>query len=267
MRHGLFLPAFDELADPERLAGLAASAERAGWDGFFLWDHVLYPGPVVDILDPWICLALVAEHTGTIRLGPMVTPIARRRPVVLARQAATLDVLSHGRLVLGFGLGDDSAGEFSRFGDEPTPVARAALLDEGVPLVRQLIRGDAVEHGGPNYQAAGVRLLPRSPQPGGPPIWLGARWPRRAPIRRAAAYDGVIAIHLQEPRDVVSLREVVAAAGADMDRFEIVVVGSPGQDHRPWRDAGVTWWLTQFGPYELVAAAVQRTAEEGPPPG
>lgn len=77
----------------------------------------------------------------------------------------------------------------------------------------------------------------------------------------------MIAIHLQEPRDVVSLREVVAAAGADMDRFEIVVVGSPGQDHRPWRDAGVTWWLTQFGPYELVAAAVQRTAEEGPPPG
>ena len=118
-RRGLFLPPFDVLADPALVAELAAEAEEAGWDGVFVWDHLLYADPVREIADPWICCAAIAVATSRIQLGPMVTPLSRRRPQVLARQAASLDRLSGGRLVLGFGLGDDGrVGELSRFGEE-----------------------------------------------------------------------------------------------------------------------------------------------------
>ena len=80
LRSGLFFPAFDELADPALVARLAAEAEDAGWDGFFLWDHLHWREPVVEVADPWITLAAIAGATERIRLGPMVTPLARRRP-------------------------------------------------------------------------------------------------------------------------------------------------------------------------------------------
>ena len=107
MRQGLFFPAFDGVADPHRLVELAKVAEASGWDGLFLWDHLLYNGDVTEILDPYIALAAIASATTTVQLGAMVTPLIRRRPQVVARQAVALDLLSSGRLVLGFGIGDD----------------------------------------------------------------------------------------------------------------------------------------------------------------
>src|ERR671920_2046415 len=112
MRSGLFVPLFDELADPAVVARLSAEAEEAGWHGIFVWDNLRYVEPVVDVADPWITLAAMATATQRIRLGPMVTPLARRRPVKVARETATLDLLSGGRLTLGVGLGSD------RFGNE-----------------------------------------------------------------------------------------------------------------------------------------------------
>ena len=86
---------------------LAAAAEVAGWDGFFIWDHLQYGDRVTAIADPWICCAAIAMRTERLLFGPMVTPLPRRRPQVLARQAASLAVLSGERFVLGLGLGDD----------------------------------------------------------------------------------------------------------------------------------------------------------------
>ena len=94
MRSGLFLPLFDELADPALVARLAGEAEEAGWHGVFVWDHVRWREPVVEVADPWITLAAIATATTGVRLGPMVTPLARRRPVKVARETATLDRLS-----------------------------------------------------------------------------------------------------------------------------------------------------------------------------
>lgn len=110
MRSGLFLPLFDELANPALVADLAAEAEEAGWHGVFVWDHVRWREPVVDVADPWITLTAIATATERVRIGPMVTPLARRRPVKVARETATLDRLSAGRLTLGVGLGNDHAG-------------------------------------------------------------------------------------------------------------------------------------------------------------
>jgi alkanesulfonate monooxygenase SsuD/methylene tetrahydromethanopterin reductase-like flavin-dependent oxidoreductase (luciferase family) len=268
VRHGLFFPPFDALADPCLLIRLAADAEEAGWDGVFLWDHLLYSPPVTRILDPWICLAAMATATEQILLGPMVTPLARRRPAVLARQAATLDHLSEGRLVLGFGLGDDGAtGEMSRFGDEPSPLVRAGMLDEGLEVVTGLLSGTPVRHAGPHYRAADVTFQPGPCRATGIPVWLGARWPNRAPLRRAARYDGAFVIQTTQPGDVGEIRRIVAGAGADLGRFDIVVLGGAGVDPAPWADAGATWWLTQLGPYDLDPVAVRRVVAAGPPSG
>jgi alkanesulfonate monooxygenase SsuD/methylene tetrahydromethanopterin reductase-like flavin-dependent oxidoreductase (luciferase family) len=103
MRSGLFVPIFDALADPALVARLSAEAEKAGWDGVFLWDHVRWREPILEVADAWITLAAIVTATQAIRLGPMVTPLARRRPVKVARETATLDRLSGGRLTLGVG--------------------------------------------------------------------------------------------------------------------------------------------------------------------
>src|ERR1700685_3942673 len=93
VRFGLFFPQFEELADPAQLADLAAVAEEAGWSGFFLWDHML-ARPAMAVCDRWIAMAAIAPPTREIRFGAMVTPLARRRPWVLARQAAARDLPS-----------------------------------------------------------------------------------------------------------------------------------------------------------------------------
>jgi Luciferase-like monooxygenase len=112
LRSALWLPIFDSLADPAVVARLAAEAEEAGWHGVFVWDHLRWRAPVRQVADPWITLAAIATSSKQVRLGPMVTPLARRRPAKVARETATLDRLSGGRLTLGVGLGSD------RFGSE-----------------------------------------------------------------------------------------------------------------------------------------------------
>ena len=230
-RRGIFLAPFDELADARALAALAERAEAAGWDGFFLWDHVDYRAPVTALADPWVCMAAIACATERVLMGPLITPPARRRIHKLARETVTLDRLSGGRLIFGAGLGSDNSGEFSKFGEEAEAKARAKLLDDGL---RQLVRYWAGE-----FQPQPVQQ-PRIP------IWLAARWPNRKPVRRALEWDGVFPIDLPGPE---ALAELVAEVRAERpgDDFEIVVDNPPGTDPAPWADAGATWCLTGFG--------------------
>ena len=103
MNYSVSIHNFGDFADVRRLVELAKEAEDCGWDGFFLWDHIHWNGP--PMLDPWVALAAIASATSRIRIGTMVTPLARRRPWKLARETVTLDHLSGGRLILGVGLG------------------------------------------------------------------------------------------------------------------------------------------------------------------
>jgi len=258
-RRGLFVAPFDSLADPRVVGDLAASAEAAGWDGFFVWDHLQYGERVTAVADVWTCCATVATRTETLLVGPMVTPLARRRPQVLARQAASLAVLSGGRFVLGLGLGDDWVGEFSAFGDEPDPRVRGRMLDEGLEVLTALLSGERVDHDGAHYVAREVRFRPAPAVP----IWLAGRFGNRAPLRRAAGHDGFFVIGLNGPDDLdevtASLAEHNPAPG-----FE-VVVDLPAQQHpAPWLDRGASWVLTRIGPYELDLAEVRRIVEAGP---
>jgi alkanesulfonate monooxygenase SsuD/methylene tetrahydromethanopterin reductase-like flavin-dependent oxidoreductase (luciferase family) len=84
-RRGIYLAPFDALADPRRVARLAARAEERGWDGVFVWDHIVWSAPVRGVADPWVTLSAVACATERIRLGPLVTPLPRRRVHKLAR--------------------------------------------------------------------------------------------------------------------------------------------------------------------------------------
>jgi alkanesulfonate monooxygenase SsuD/methylene tetrahydromethanopterin reductase-like flavin-dependent oxidoreductase (luciferase family) len=267
-QRGLFVPPFDVLADPRVVADLAVDAEAAGWDGFFVWDHLLYADPVRAIADPWICCAAVAARTTRLVFGPMVTPLSRRRPHVLARQAASLDLLSGGRLVLGFGLGDDgSVGELSRFGEETDARTRAAMLDEGLDLLAGLLSGDRVQHEGTHFTARDVELLPTAARPGGVPVWIAGRWPNRAPLRRAARWDGLFVIGTEAPDDVRAAHDAVAQLRSSNGRAgasDLVVRIQPGDEVAPWADAGATWVLTQVGPYEMDLDVVREVVRSGP---
>jgi alkanesulfonate monooxygenase SsuD/methylene tetrahydromethanopterin reductase-like flavin-dependent oxidoreductase (luciferase family) len=256
-RSALFLPIFDELADPRVLADLAAEAEAAGWDGVFLWDHVLYREPVVDVTDPWIALAAMACATERLVIGPMVTPVARRRPHKLARETVALDRLSGGRLVFGAGLGGDPGRELSALGEETDPRARARLLDEGLDLLVRLWSGERVDHVGPAYAADGVTFRPPPARQPRIPVWLGARHGHLAPVRRAARYDGLFPIALPEPDDLRATLRVVAEHRVGDAPFDVAVQGVIDTDPAPWVAAGATWWLVRFEPFGITVAEVR----------
>src|SRR3954470_5252740 len=226
-RRGIFVAPFDELYEPALVAELAARAEARGWDGFFVWDHVAYREPVRSVADPWVTLAAVAVATSRVLLGPMVTPVARRRPHQLARETVTLDHLSEGRLVLGVGLGSERTGEFdpARFGEEGDARARARLLDEGLERVQAYWDG---------------RFEPRPVQRPRIPVWVAARWPHRRPLRRAARWDGLFPIDLPGPEALAELAGEMRAL-RDLEGFELVVTNRAGTDPAPWIAAGATW--------------------------
>jgi alkanesulfonate monooxygenase SsuD/methylene tetrahydromethanopterin reductase-like flavin-dependent oxidoreductase (luciferase family) len=198
----------------------------------------------------------------------MVTPLARRRPAMVARQLVALDQLSRGRMVLGVGLGLDSSGrELSAFGEELDARRRAAMLDEALGLVHELCSGEPVDHHGPHYRADHVRFQPASWQR--PiPTWVAARWPNRAPLRRAARYEGVYAIDLDGPDELRALgaavAELRAASSAAPSAFDIVVHVLPGVDPEPWAAAGATWVLTTFSQFGLERDAVEAVIDAGP---
>ncbi|HET7355639.1 MAG TPA: LLM class flavin-dependent oxidoreductase [Nocardioidaceae bacterium] len=258
-RRGLFVAPFDPLADPRVIGDLAASAEAAGWDGFFVWDHLQYGERVTAIADVWTCCAAVGMRTEKLLFGPMVTPLARRRPQVLARQAASLAVLSGNRFVLGLGLGDDWVGEFSAFGDEPDPRVRGRMLDEGLEVLSALLSGRPVDHDGAHYAVREARFHPAPVVP----IWLAGRFGNRAPLRRAAKHDGFFVIGLDGPDDLdavtADLAEQSPAPG-----FELVVDLRPEEEPAPWLNRGVSWVLTRIGPFDLDLAEVERIVEGGP---
>jgi alkanesulfonate monooxygenase SsuD/methylene tetrahydromethanopterin reductase-like flavin-dependent oxidoreductase (luciferase family) len=165
LRSALWLPLFDALADPTVVVRLAAEAEEAGWHGFFVWDHLRWAEPVQQAADPWITLAAVAGATERVRLGPLVTPLARRRPAKVARETATLDRLSGGRLTLGVGLGKDRfGGELSMTGEQLDDRVRAQMLDEALGILTAAWSGEPVHHRGDHYTVAGMRFLPRPVQ-------------------------------------------------------------------------------------------------------
>ncbi len=255
MQHGIILTA----GDPREAAALAACAEAAGWDGVFTWDGVaIGPG---DTYDPWVLLAAVAMRTERVRLGPIVTPPARRRPWKLARETMTLDRLSGGRLVLPVGLGalDDAA--FGAVGEPTDAPTRAELLDESLAILVGLWSGEPFAFDGRHYRFPALTFRPRPIQEPRIPIWVVGAWPAPRSMARAARWDGIVAQARaadgtpSEPTPA-QLREMVAWTTREREAagltgpYDVVAQGATPADPRaagaivtPFRDAGATWWI------------------------
>ena len=226
------VPIFGEYADVRLLAEMAVEAEAAGWDGFWVWDHIQWSGedpgePRQRAVDPTVALTLIAAATQRVRLGPMLTPLARRRPWKVARELTTLDHLSAGRLTLGVGLGAPPGLEFGDFGEETDARVRAAKLDEGLDVLTGLWSGEPFDYAGEHYQLTQAELLPRPAA--GPRADLG-RWrvaaapgpvPPSGPVRR-----GPPAAHLcpsdrpagRDPRPARYIRGSVGKTGRSTSR-------------------------------------------------
>ena len=250
LRSALWLPLFDELADASAAARLAAEAEEAGWHGFFVWDNLNWHPPVRQVADSWITLAAAAAATERLRLGPMVTPLARRRPAKVARETATLDRLSGGRLTLGVGLGSDRFGaEFSATGEQLDDRERGQMLDEALQILTAAWSGLPVHHRGQHYTVDGIQFLPRPVQRPGVPVWVAGLPGNARPLRRAARYEGFFPVNLEHPDQVAGITATIAALREDAAaRYDIAVALPPGADPAPYAEAGATWWLTEFEP-------------------
>jgi alkanesulfonate monooxygenase SsuD/methylene tetrahydromethanopterin reductase-like flavin-dependent oxidoreductase (luciferase family) len=260
VRFSINIPNFGDFADARTVARVAAAAEQAGWDGLFVWDHVVHRKEQrrgQPFGDPWILLSAAALATERLRLGTLLTPVARRRPEQLARQLATLDALSGGRMIFAAGLGAPIEDEFGSFGDTTDSVVLAERLDEGLGLLARYWSGERVNHSGRHYEVRDVELLPATVQRPHPPIWIGGYWPHRRPMRRAARWDGVVPLFESARHGVAppvdEVRELVAYVDSHReDRarpFDVVLGGrTPGDPAEaaaviePLAAAGATWW-------------------------
>ena len=280
MRCGICVPNLDEFVDPRRVAELARRAEDAGWDGFFVWDHVVFPFGGPEVADPWVLLTVVAMATERIRIGPLVTAVPRRRPGTLARATTSLDRLSGGRLVFGAGMGFTLEAEYGTWGDQARPPELAQRLDEGLAVLTGLWSGERVDFHGEHLTAADVTFQPTPVQRPRPPIWIGCNWPSRRPLRRAARWDGVVPMVVGPdgswaPTAAV-VEEIVATIGKQRDStdpFDVVMTGRTEAEQpaaardtvEPLAAAGATWWLEGFRPQPGEYDAALRRIEAGPP--
>lgn len=281
MRCGLSLPTGGECGDPRFLLDLATAAEVAGWEGVFFEDYVCYSGdPVMPTCNVWTVLAAVAVRTERIILGTSVTPLTRRRPWNVAREAVAVDHLSGGRMVLGVGLGDtgEAVGadtSFVRFGEEMNARVRGEMLDEALEIVAGLWTGQSFSFHGRHYVVDEVRFSPQPVQQPRIPIWIGGGYPNRRPTARALRWDGSCLYKEthggpwedMSPEDVRTLR---AAAG---ERTFTIAVGGTGRrddwdaevDHiRAVAEAGADWWIEWVPPGDRQQ--MRETVQRGPLP-
>lgn len=259
MKYGISVPPFGDYSDPRTLARMAQEAEQAGWDGFFLWDHMVMGDERV--ADPWIALAAIALNTSHIALGPMVISLARRRPWKVAREAVTLDHLSQGRLLLGFGLGGSGEDDFGRFGEAADDRIRAQKLDEGLTILDGLWSGQPFSFHGEHYHLNDVTFRPTPLRQPRIPIWIGGSWDKPRPQKRAARWDGYSPLKWLENMSVEEWKQVMEAVNRQRPQpdapFDWIHNGQlPGDDPgraaeiaRPYAELGVTWWIEDAAPY------------------
>jgi probable F420-dependent oxidoreductase len=215
MKIGLFDLNTGACSEPETAARIARLAEDAGFESLWAGEHVALPDPRVPpspmeptdpILDPIIALTFLAAHTRHVRLGTGIIILPQRNPLVLAKEIASLDVLSGGRFIFGIGVGYLEP-EFRALGIPFTD--RGPRTDDYLAAMRAIWSESAPAYQGRFTQFAGVQAYPRPVQQPGPPIVVGGRSPgayRRA-VQQGAGWYG-FALSLDRTAEAVAaLRE------------------------------------------------------------
>jgi probable F420-dependent oxidoreductase len=273
LKIGVQLPEVERVVRwPEQLA-LARRIEELGYDAVWLGDHLLYRWPgVAEARGPWECwtmLAAIAAATSRVALGPLVASTSFHAPAMLAKQAATVDEISGGRLILGLGAGWNQT-EYEAFGFPFDH--RISRFEEAFTIIRTLLRDGAIDFDGAFYQVRDCELLPRPARPGGPPLLLGSSGERM--LRIAAphidAWNAWYNATGNTPAGVAPLRELVdaaaRAAGREPEAIErsvAVLVRMPGGSGRLMGDDSTAGIAALAGSAEVMAEELRSYARAG----
>lgn len=279
MKFAVFIPNLGVYADAKLHGDLAVECEKHGWDGYMTFDimHPVAPMAGLPVVDPWTCMAVVADRTEKVEMSALVTPTPRRRPITLARQATAVDRLSNGRLKLAVGLG--LSDEFHVFGEEEDARTRAAMLDESLDVLQLLWSGEKVSFDGTYYKLDGAQFRPTPVQSPRIPIWVAAEGPSKRPLARAGRWDGMAPISVEYFEDgylsTERLGEMIDYAKRDRDPgapFDVTFIagsltnapGATPENIATYEQVGATWWLESV-PYNDVQGAFD-LIRSGPPP-
>jgi alkanesulfonate monooxygenase SsuD/methylene tetrahydromethanopterin reductase-like flavin-dependent oxidoreductase (luciferase family) len=274
MRYGIVMSNLGDYADPRLAVCLARAAEGAGWESIFVWDHLGFAWGSPSS-DPWISLSAAALSTTRLKLGTAITPLARRRPQVVANALGSLDLLSGGRMIFGAGLGGMTE-EFTAFGEPGAAKERAAMLDEGLAILDRLWSGEIVTHHGQHYDVENVSLAPLPLQRPRIPIWIGGESPPA--LRRAARWDGWLApttspdgrpIMDKDPERIAEMVAEIRRHRTTDAPFAVAVdgysdSGDPTLPHA-YEAAGATWWLESIQGMRGSLDEMVARVEAGPP--
>jgi alkanesulfonate monooxygenase SsuD/methylene tetrahydromethanopterin reductase-like flavin-dependent oxidoreductase (luciferase family) len=252
LKYAVGLPTVGDFGDIHTLIDLATSAERQGWDGVHLWDHVLYHEREWPVVSSTVAAAAIAAATSRIRI--ILTVVLPRRQVQdVARDIAAIDALSGRRLTLLATLGSMDR-EYTEFGLDPDLRVRGRALDERLDKLAEL----RSEWG-----------LPRIP------IWCGGRWPHRAGLRRAARFDGAMPT-FDDQRAHNAAVDVFSAAASFVRELatgetDLALEGatdpaSAAETIAPYAEAGLTWWVEALGWWRGDRAGAALRIAQGPPP-
>jgi len=237
----------------------AVAAEEAGWDGVFMGDHLVsgeWTDQPQNVFDPWVTLAGIATRTDDLTLGTWVTTLPRRQPWQLARDLATLDHLSGGRVMLGAGLGAEPL--YTTFGQSWEPKRLGERYDEALDVVTGLWEGDSFSYDGEHFTVDDAVMRPTPLQDPRIPIVMGCWWPNKKPFARGADYDGIMpnwpSLFGREGADGASSPEEEVR---EMLEFYHGITDAPGEILLPidpvggtadyveaCKELGATWFLT-----------------------
>lgn len=263
MQHAVWL--HPRAGNAAELVELGVLAEEAGWDGVFVSDSLGgYP-------DPFVVLAGVAARTETVRLGTWVTPLARRQPWQVAKDLATLDVLSEGRVLFGAGLGTE--GDWVQYGRSFDPPTVATRLEESLDIIEGLWTDAEFSYDGDHFSLDGATQSPVPVQEPRIPVLLAGYWPNKKPIARGAAWDGIMPVPPEYPKQFTEdeLREMMRFYHHVADEPGDVLLGTGYDDEHPafpeWcAEVGVTWLLTTGNDGDREGAEISTELIRAGPP-
>jgi alkanesulfonate monooxygenase SsuD/methylene tetrahydromethanopterin reductase-like flavin-dependent oxidoreductase (luciferase family) len=272
LKVGIQLPEVEWEARWPDLRAMALRAEELGFDSVWTGDHLLYRRPGDDRArgpwEAWTLLAALAAVTSRVTLGPLVAATAFHAPAMLAKQAATVDEISGGRLVLGLGAGWNET-EFAAFGFPFDH--RISRFAEAFTIIGTLLREGAIDFEGEFYTARDCELVPR-PRPGGPPLMIGSTGPRMLAITapHVDSWNAWFNAFGNRPAGIAALRDQVDAAAraagrdpAAIERTVAVQVRLPGGRGRVQGETAHDAEPPVEGSAEEIAATLRAFAAEG----